>query len=154
MLEHLTKLIGLSTIQEAEYWSLILPNLESYPEEEWDSMLERFCEKYHVHSKDSDYDFPEIMRDIPFVLTSGPNSSNPNGQSRSGPRLSPRSVVNRSLASYYLDHESVFPSGVYAQTFVLNVLREMGMQLEFDADLIMDRVRVLSGHVRKEDSEK
>ncbi|KAF9345297.1 hypothetical protein BGX34_004873, partial [Mortierella sp. NVP85] len=140
MLQHLIKAIKIPTIKESEYWFLIMTELYQYPEDEWDSMMEKFCSMYHVHSKD--YDFKSAMEDLEFVRTEGPMKSRHDDQSRR--RLSPRSVVNKSLARYYMSRENVFPSGVYSMPAVIGMLSEMGMRSTFDAALILDRVQALS----------
>ncbi|KAF9970443.1 hypothetical protein BGZ65_011120, partial [Modicella reniformis] len=125
LVQHLTDLIKIPTIKESEYWHIIISNLGHYPESDWDSMIEKFCSMYHVHSKV--YDFISIMRDLEFVRTTGPKQGE-EGQDHSGPRLSPRAVVNLSLSQYYMADEKVFPSGVYSRSPVLGVLSEMGMR--------------------------
>ncbi|KAF9947773.1 hypothetical protein BGZ65_008554, partial [Modicella reniformis] len=145
MLEHLTDLIGIPIIKASEYWYLIMSDLCHYPESDWDSMIEKFCSMYHVHSKD--YDFISIMRNLDFVRAAGPNQSEED-QDHSGARLSPRSVVNPSLSQYYMEDEKVFPAGMYSRAPVFEVLSKMGMQTKFDASFILDRVHRLSSRSR------
>ncbi|KAK3820137.1 MAG: hypothetical protein J3Q66DRAFT_167318 [Benniella sp.] len=141
MLQHLIKTIKIPIIKESEYWFCIMSELDQYPEDEWDSMMETFCNMYHIHSKD--YNFELVMQDIEFVRTEGPKQIGQD-EDHSEQRLSPRFVVNRSLSQYYMSHENVFPSGVYSRPHVLNMLAKMGMRSKFDATFVLDRVQALS----------
>jgi hypothetical protein len=139
--QHLTKTIKIQAIKESEYWFSVISNLLHYPEDDWDSIMEKMCTTYHIHKQE--HDFASVMRDLPFVRTTGPNQSEQSGE-ESGPRRSPLSIVNTTLSPYYMAHEDVFPAGVYSRAPVFGVLDEMGMRSKFDADLILDRVRILS----------
>ncbi|KAG0364102.1 hypothetical protein BGZ54_007843 [Gamsiella multidivaricata] len=146
LLQHLVNLLNIPTMKESEYWFEILSNLTHYMENDWDSMFEKFCRTYHVHSKD--FDFPGILHNLPFVRVSGPSSIDALQKLEPATRLCPDSVINPSLSPYYLDHECVFPSGVYAQSAIFGVLSEMGMQSIFDSALLLDRVRTLSSETQ------
>ncbi|KAI8346951.1 hypothetical protein B0O80DRAFT_221440 [Mortierella sp. GBAus27b] len=136
--QHLTKTIKIQAIKESEYWFSVISNLLHYPEDDWDSIMEKMCIMYHIHKQE--HDFASVMRDLPFVRTTGPEQSG----EESGPRRPPLSIVHPDLSLYYMAHEDVFPVGVYSQAPVFGVLDEMGMRSKFDAPLILDRVRILS----------
>ncbi|KAG0013536.1 hypothetical protein BGZ80_011015, partial [Entomortierella chlamydospora] len=140
MLEHLTKLANVLVIRESGHWVEILGHLKEYPENEWDTIVEKFCEKYHVHCKD--YDFAAIMADLPFVRATGPRK--PNVQSAPQLRLSPRKIVTPSFSSFFADDESLFPFGVYTKPSILSVLTEIGIRSTFNTDFVLDRAEKLS----------
>ncbi|KAG0304305.1 hypothetical protein BGZ99_002436, partial [Dissophora globulifera] len=142
MLDHLTEILEVPTINESKYWFKILSNLKSYTTDMWDLMLEQFCQKYHAHVASKEHSF-SFMSDLEFVRTAGPDST------KTGPRRSPRSIVNPSLSLFYLDHECVFPAGVYTNSAIFSVLSEMGMRAMFDASFITDRARVLSADTKQ-----
>ncbi|KAK3820135.1 MAG: hypothetical protein J3Q66DRAFT_439182 [Benniella sp.] len=146
MHQHLIKTINTPTINETEYWYLIISKLDQYPEDEWDPMMETFCNTYHTHFKDSRFSFKSVMQGLEFVRTQGPRQSGQNGDQR---RLSPRSVINATLARYYMGHENVFPSGAYSRSPVFGMLSEMGMRsVTDDAAFVLDRVQALSSLTR------
>ncbi|KAF8944016.1 hypothetical protein BGZ46_006365, partial [Entomortierella lignicola] len=64
MYHHLTEILDVPTMKESGYWFDILENLDQFSEDEWDSIIEKFCGKYHVHCKDHDY--RSILIDLPF----------------------------------------------------------------------------------------
>ncbi|KAF9174099.1 hypothetical protein BGX20_000948 [Mortierella sp. AD010] len=142
MLEHLTKLVNVLVVRESGYWVEILGHLKEYPENEWDTIVEKFCEKYHVHCKD--YDFTPIMADLPFVRATGPRK--PDARSVPQLRLSPREIVTPSFSPFFTDDESLFPYGVYTKPSILNVLTEIGIRSTFNTDFVLDRVEKLSSY--------
>ncbi|KAF9099496.1 hypothetical protein BGX27_000604 [Mortierella sp. AM989] len=142
----LTELIRIRIILESEYWYEILRNLEKYSQGKWDSIVEKFCGKYHVHRKD--HDFPSLLKDIAFVRASGPNSGEFDVQPASQLRLSPQEIVSPSFSSLFVNSEIVFPSGIYAEPAILNVLTEIGIRSTFNADFVLDRVEKLSRHAQ------
>ncbi|KAG0227607.1 hypothetical protein BGX31_006891 [Mortierella sp. GBA43] len=147
--QHLTKLIKIQTIKESEYWFLVISDLDHYPEDDWDSIVEKMCIMYHIHKQE--HDFASVMRDRPFVRTTGPNTGD-ECEGTCARRLSPRSTVDPAMSQYYMAHEQVFPAGVYSRPPVFGVLAEMGMQSKFDASFIQDRVDALSCRLRRRDS--
>ncbi|KAF9347998.1 hypothetical protein BGX26_000534 [Mortierella sp. AD094] len=151
MLEHLISLIGISVIKESEYWFEILGHLREFSENEWDSIVEKFCGKYHIHC--NHYDFTAILVDLPFVRAAGPRPIEHSLQLTSTPRLSPREVVNPTLSPYFAEDEIVFPSGVYAEPPVLSALIRIGIQSTFDAIFVLDRAEKLSDHARTDGAE-
>ncbi|KAG0304318.1 hypothetical protein BGZ99_002435, partial [Dissophora globulifera] len=145
--KHLIQILGVPTVDESKYWFKILFNLKSYATDMWDTMLEQFCQKYHsyVHSKEHNFNF---LSNLEFVRTAGPDST------KTGPRRSPMSTVNLSLSPYYLDHECVFPAGVYTSAALSSVLTELGMRATIDASFIIDRVQVLSADTKQGETGK
>ncbi|KAG0227608.1 hypothetical protein BGX31_006892, partial [Mortierella sp. GBA43] len=150
MSQHLTTMIGIKTIKESEYWYQILSNLDEHDEDEWDPMMETFCSMYHHHLKESkERNFVSILQDFPFVPTIGPPQSK---QWESERRLDPRSIVNPSLSPYYMNHEKVFPAGIYSKEPILGVLAELGMRSKFDSAFIQDRLSTLPYRLPRHDS--
>ncbi|KAG0008619.1 hypothetical protein BGZ80_003236 [Entomortierella chlamydospora] len=146
MLEHLTKLANIPVVRESGYWVEILRHLEEYSESEWDAIVEKFCEKYHVHCKD--YDFASIMVDLPFVRATGPRQGKSGFRPTSQLRLSPRKIVIPSFSPFFADDEIVFPYGVYAKPSILGVLTEISIRSTFNANFILDRVEKLSRYTK------
>ncbi|KAG0213553.1 hypothetical protein BGX33_002837 [Mortierella sp. NVP41] len=58
-------------------------------------------------------------------------------------RRSPESLVHHSLAAYFLEHETVFPTGIYAEAPLSGILSELGMRSAFDAALVQERIQTL-----------
>ncbi|KAF9994342.1 hypothetical protein BGZ79_000911 [Entomortierella chlamydospora] len=146
MLEHLTNIIGIPTTKESGYWFEILGHLRRFSENEWDSIIEKFCEKYHTHC--NHHDIAAILIDLEFVRTVGPRPTVHDLRSISTTRLSPRDIVNPALSSYFAENEIVFPSGVYAEPSVLSALIRIGIRSAFDAAFVLDRVEQLSDRAR------
>ncbi|KAG0212312.1 hypothetical protein BGX31_001516, partial [Mortierella sp. GBA43] len=139
----------INNIREADYWLLIMSNLDHHPEGSWDSIMERFSSMYTRHSMD--HDFVPVMRNLPFVRVTGRNRRE-QVDGKCGLRRPPRLVASRALTKFYMSHEDVFPVGVYSRPPVYGILAEMGMRSSFDASFIMDRLGTLCSRPSRRDS--
>ncbi|KAF9123426.1 hypothetical protein BGW39_008978 [Mortierella sp. 14UC] len=144
MKEHLRVMLEIPVLSESEYWHVLVSNLVKRDEGDWDAVLTKLAPTYHVHSKA--FDLASILCKLPFVTTRTAGGSQPKDtQPTLACRLSPQSVVHPSLASYFQDKDSVFPTGIYSQAPLFGILSELGMYSTFDSTFVQERLTTLFG---------
>ncbi|KAG0259647.1 hypothetical protein BG011_002498 [Mortierella polycephala] len=145
----LTDMLKTPLMKVSEYWYHVVSNLTEFLEDEWDTIIVKFCQSFHTLG--NFYDFENILC-VPFVRVAGSKDTQAVDASIAGTRLDPRSVMSPSLSVFFLDQEAVFPAGVYAQPSVIGVLSELGMRTTFDAEFVKHRIQALAKFGKDDDN--
>ncbi|KAF9199350.1 hypothetical protein BGZ59_004030, partial [Podila verticillata] len=142
MSAHLLHVLKMRTIQESEYWYRLISEMaesNSDNRSQWNPIMAAFLPSFYRHSRDRN--FKALIADIPFVDVKSNSLMDEDDLSM---KLSPKMVVSHDLAQFFFQDETVFPAGVYCQSFNSSVLAELGMTTRFDTEFATSRLRKIS----------
>ncbi|KAG0369122.1 hypothetical protein BGX24_002544 [Mortierella sp. AD032] len=140
MKHHLRYLIEIPFLNKAEYFYLLVSQLEERLKSEWDPILsELFYGYYELKKK---VDFSPLLRNFAFVQVKARCTSE---DSVTPARIKPESVVDAGLSLFFMDEEAVFPAEPYAQAAFRGPLEELGMIHEFNPSFVEERMSTLFG---------
>ncbi|KAF9904120.1 hypothetical protein EC991_002997 [Linnemannia zychae] len=139
MKHHLRHLLKIPFLNKAEYLHLLVSQLKERPESDWDPILTELFLGYYEHKK-KNVDFAPLLRKLSFVQVKTHSTSK---DATILARIRPRSVVDTGLSMFFMDEETVFPTGIYAQSVFRGPLEELGMTHEFNPMFVGERMSAL-----------